>query len=322
MNRKLSCPLWTHLPAVGMLVILIWTLAGASPLPEKVPMHFDFHGKPDQWGPPILMWIAYVLPPVLLIVFSIVIDEIWARQERPQRFNWVALLDEAVVGFLAGVAIGHAEMIRSGDEILQVPWGVVVALAAGAALVAAGLEWQRPWRPRWAPPATHDPAALRAAVVEGLRAPGPWVFWQTQNPAYVSVLVPLVCVALAIGAVISFPTLPWLLPVFLVAAVAVLAMYGGLRVIVTRAQVVVRLGVFNIRLLRVALLDVSSVEVLHFAPLPDFGGWGIRRGRGMSAFFLRGRRGVKIETAAGKKYLIGSDQPDELATVIDAVRGA
>jgi len=39
----------------------------------------------------------------------------------------------------------------------------------------------------------------------------------------------------------------------------------------------------------------------------------------MKAYFLKGDRGVKITTRAGKKYLIGSDHPERLAVVIGTV---
>jgi hypothetical protein len=61
------------------------------------------------------------------------------------------------------------------------------------------------------------------------------------------------------------------------------------------------------------------VETHEFSPLRDFGGYGIRANKGMSGYFLRGNRGVKLTTANGKKYLIGSDNADRLAAVISAI---
>jgi len=39
----------------------------------------------------------------------------------------------------------------------------------------------------------------------------------------------------------------------------------------------------------------------------------------MTAYFLRGSRGVKITTINEKQYLIGSDHPDELNAVLKAL---
>lgn len=98
-----------------------------------------------------------------------------------------------------------------------------------------------------------------------------------------------------------------------------MAVYGGLRVTVDHQRVVVRLGIFGVRLLRLEAAGLTEVAVQDFSPLQDFGGWGIRRGRGMWAFFFRGTRGVRLQTASGKKYLIGSDHPDRLAAAVRAV---
>lgn len=67
--------------------------------------------------------------------------------------------------------------------------------------------------------------------------------------------------------------------------------------------------------------DIATVEVHEFSPLKDFGGYGIRFNREMKAYYLHGTRGVKITVNGGKKYLIGSDRPEQLSTVIRAVTG-
>lgn len=74
---------------------------------------------------------------------------------------------------------------------------------------------------------------------------------------------------------------------------------------------------------RVVSLDtVRSVEVVTYRPIADYGFWGIRSGRdGDRALTARGNRGVRIELTDGSRLLIGSQQPEPLATVLDgAVR--
>ncbi len=67
--------------------------------------------------------------------------------------------------------------------------------------------------------------------------------------------------------------------------------------------------------------DIAAVEIHEFSLLKDFGGYGIRFNREMKAYYLHGTRGVKITVNGGKKYLIGSDRPEQLSTVIRAVTG-
>ena len=64
--------------------------------------------------------------------------------------------------------------------------------------------------------------------------------------------------------------------------------------------------------------EITAAEPHVFSPLADFGGWGIRRNREMLAFFLEGNTGVKLSTKKGKRYLIGTANPERLSSVIRA----
>ncbi|NVL91956.1 MAG: hypothetical protein HWN71_02845 [Desulfobacterales bacterium] len=55
---------------------------------------------------------------------------------------------------------------------------------------------------------------------------------------------------------------------------------------------------------------------MTYNPLKDYGGWGIRYGRGGRAYNVSGNRGVYLELSNGKSLLIGSLQPEELARAI------
>ena len=74
------------------------------------------------------------------------------------------------------------------------------------------------------------------------------------------------------------------------------------------------------------MTEIAEVAVPAFDPLRDFGGWGVRRGlfgdfAGVWAFNLA-NSGVLVRTSKGKRYLIGTDQPERLAAALNAARGA
>ena len=75
----------------------------------------------------------------------------------------------------------------------------------------------------------------------------------------------------------------------------------------------------KVRVLRLPVSDIAEFAMHEFAPLKDFGGYGIRRNREMSAYYLRGNLGVKITMTGGKKYLIGSDHPERLLAVLETI---
>jgi hypothetical protein len=95
--------------------------------------------------------------------------------------------------------------------------------------------------------------------------------------------------------------------------------YGGLRTVVTAKELSVRLGMTGISIFRIGMDQVTAAEVHEFSPLKDFGGYGIRINSEMQAFYFKGNKGVKLTRSDGKKFLVGSDKAETLATVINAV---
>ncbi len=61
----------------------------------------------------------------------------------------------------------------------------------------------------------------------------------------------------------------------------------------------------------------------EYRPLRDFGGWGIRKGFGSKgwAYNVSGALGVQLVFKDGRKLLIGSQRPEELAlAILDSAR--
>lgn len=66
-------------------------------------------------------------------------------------------------------------------------------------------------------------------------------------------------------------------------------------------------------------IDFDSIATVYariYRPLGEFGGWGIRWGSGGKAYNVSGNRGVQLLLKNGKKILIGSQRPDELAATL------
>ena len=67
--------------------------------------------------------------------------------------------------------------------------------------------------------------------------------------------------------------------------------------------------------------EITSVKAATYEPMREFGGWGIRLGRGGSrAYSMAGDRGVEIILTNGKRVVLGSLDPDPLAAAINAWR--
>ncbi|MBM3420522.1 MAG: hypothetical protein FJY11_05240 [Bacteroidetes bacterium] len=63
--------------------------------------------------------------------------------------------------------------------------------------------------------------------------------------------------------------------------------------------------------------ELAGTTVKKYRPLADYGGWGIRTGRGgEKAFNVSGRYGVSLELKDGKRILIGTRRPEELSRAL------
>ena len=72
--------------------------------------------------------------------------------------------------------------------------------------------------------------------------------------------------------------------------------------------------------MRFAVADMASVRAVTYHPMREFGGWGVRWGRGGSrAYNVSGNRGVEIIHASGRRWIIGSQRAEELAAALVAV---
>lgn len=74
------------------------------------------------------------------------------------------------------------------------------------------------------------------------------------------------------------------------------------------------------RMKRIPLREVDAATVKEYDPVGDFGGYGIRSGRRGQACIARGNRGVELRLGSGRKIMIGSQHPEQLAKKIMEAR--
>ena len=298
---------------------VVFTLM-AFPLPDSAPTHFDINGKPDAYGSP---WTSSLLLLGLstgFLILSAWLDELWARQEKKKTFNWISLFDELAIGDMCGIQIAYVNMLRSSGQVFSFPW-LEIALACGLATgLAALLEFIRPYRHYEKVYAVPDTSMIREKIARIRQSGQPLDYRESQNPAYAGVLAVMLPAAMFVAAAFTWPALPWLSILLILIGFGFITTYGGFRISVTGDSVAVKMGILGINLLKLKTAEITAVELHNFAPLHDFGGYGIRINSEMQAYFLKGDRGVLVSAAGGKRYLLGSDHPEQLAAVIDAAR--
>ena len=323
MFGKSHHPLWTHLPAIGLLAYMIYVMAAAWPWPESTPVHFGASGRPDRMGSPWELAIGLTLISAFFIVVSSFIDEHKARYERKKTFTWVALLDEIALAHMATlVTFQFNQALDQGmNARFDFPWTVLLALLVVSVGPAAVLETLRPWKPALDFITAQDfKVEADSRLVHTIRNSGRWAYFESQNPAWISALCLVSAGGVLFGAYQMMRASLIGAALLAMGALIMALVIGGLRVFVSPEGLRVRLGILGVRLLKLRADEIAGVTVHQFSPIGDFGGWGIRRGRGMTAFFFRGNRGVRLITTGGKQYLIGSDTPERLASVLEAFK--
>jgi hypothetical protein len=327
-KRRLVHPIWTHLPALAALAVFLVCLFMTIPLPSSTPVHFGFDGEPDRYGNPWgFVWFIIGFS-LFFIGLSGFLDEAWARQEKKKSFNWLCWLDDITVGWIAAVGAGYLLFLRDGGYNFTLPWGLIAIMGGGAVVVSIILELLRPYRPYNGKPAVKEIQLKETELARQIKDDTTFVYWENQNPFYVtllSIVIPLICIASA-GIVWfneSGTLFTTLFSVFMVllGVMLMVFIFSGQRVTITRQELTVRWGAIGLKVLRLNIMEITALELYEFQPLKDFGGYGIRYGRGMKAYYLRGDRGVKLTMTNGKKYLVGSDHAERLFKVLELTAG-
>ncbi len=313
---------WTHLPAVAVWVgFVAWFLSRASKWPSRVPLQVGWAGEVTSWGSPWLVFGLVAGLGLFFIALTVVLDELWAQQESRKRFNFLSLLDELVLSLLVTIQSSLLLAAMDGATVYRFPWIPVLLVVGVATLVGVVIELKRPYRASadGSPSRGHATDAFRKNLEACIERRETLVFWDIQNPRYVawvSIGVPLV---LWLSAVFAIRDSGWVAALNTAVGLFLLLLYGGQRTRVSSEGITLRYGLMGIRIFRCRLDEVSGICVRTFAPLADFGGYGIRTAKGITAYYLAGRTGVQLELVNRRSVLIGSSNPERLAAAIEAL---
>lgn len=110
------------------------------------------------------------------------------------------------------------------------------------------------------------------------------------------------------------PEVVWVMLAIGAIMVLVLALFHSLTVEIVRGELRIRFGVGLIR----KRFAIGEIVEVHPIRTRWWYGWGIRLTPHGWLFNVSGFDAVKIELASGKKYLIGTDQPDRLRAAIES----
>ena len=87
----------------------------------------------------------------------------------------------------------------------------------------------------------------------------------------------------------------------------------------TSDQIVIRFRPLHRRVIRLA--EIERLEVRTYSAVKEYGGWGVKGwSRNNVAYNVSGNRGVELTLHDGRRVMLGSQRPDELAAAIETLR--
>jgi hypothetical protein len=103
-----------------------------------------------------------------------------------------------------------------------------------------------------------------------------------------------------------------LIPSIVVICLGLLLFSAKLEVEVRKDGLYLRFFPFHMSFQTISLERLEKHEAITFAPLKDYGGWGIRYGKKGKAYIVSGNTGVLLSFKDGKTLCIGSQKAEEL----------
>ncbi|WP_349407360.1 DUF6141 family protein [Pseudalkalibacillus sp. SCS-8] len=77
---------------------------------------------------------------------------------------------------------------------------------------------------------------------------------------------------------------------------------------------------FHFRKRRFEFDEIKTLRVETYHPLKEFLGYGLRFSfKGVTAYNVKGKQGIRIEMIDGKKYLIGTQEPEAIKEVLQSL---
>lgn len=110
----------------------------------------------------------------------------------------------------------------------------------------------------------------------------------------------------------NVPAAPIYIPMVILSLILLLFIFMRLEVEVCTRSFRYRFFPFIPRWRKFGLESLESAEAISYRPIIEFGGWGIRYGRGMWAYTVSGDKGVIVRIRNGKTFMLGTRRPEDL----------
>ena len=144
-------------------------------------------------------------------------------------------------------------------------------------------------------------------------------FTETQAFSSLAYAILALTSVFSLGSFAAAPRIPHWLWLFSGGSLGVIFNLLCLRTTVTDRELTISFGaLFPLYRRRIRLDTITSARAETYNPLGEYGGWGIKMGSTGVALNARGNRGVRLTLQDGRRVLVGSQRPEELAEALGA----
>lgn len=96
-------------------------------------------------------------------------------------------------------------------------------------------------------------------------------------------------------------------------------LFGTLKTEYNKEGIIIKFFPFLFKTRVIKWQEVAKAYIREYSPLREFGGWGIRRSKKGKAYTVQGKLGLQLELRDGKKLLIGTQRPEDIAKFLETI---
>ncbi|HEX7589450.1 MAG TPA: DUF1648 domain-containing protein [Demequinaceae bacterium] len=300
------------LPGAIIAATLATAWAWRGSMPDPIAVHWGTNG-PDGFGSfaPNILWpeaVAAITAVLLWALGYFAGSQSAIRKSAAGIAVWMAVLMSGVNFSIMSLQRGLTDAHAAGS--INGPMAFVFLAATAAAIGAAVLSPSDPPLPATEPVA---PTAARLALRPGEHAT--WIREVTSR-GYVGAVVAVV----AGEAIIGLLSRAWGLALVLGLVIGLsLVVFLHWTVIVNDEGLTVRSALSWPRFV-IPLDEVEMAEVVQVRPLPEFGGWGVRGGKGgRVGVIIRKGPALQVHRSGGRVFLVTVDDAETGAALLNTL---
>jgi uncharacterized membrane protein len=120
------------LAIAGLVAVIAVAIRGWSVLPDIIPTHFDFSGKPNDWGNKSIIWLFPALGAIVYVGFTIL-------RRYPHTFNYPVAITEQNALKQYQIACSLLDWLKTEFvwQLAYIEWLIIHMAESGA----SGLSW-------------------------------------------------------------------------------------------------------------------------------------------------------------------------------------